>query len=308
MTIVICTHNRANLLQHTLVSIREAYRPPHCDLNVLVIANACKDRTIELLKTWQNVADFPSLRYYEEPRPGKSLALNLAIRKIDHGWLAFVDDDHRIDHDYLTAIVDAIHAWPEATMFCGRILPDWRGDEPTWVHDTGPYRVYPLPIPCFELGETPFSVTKDDRIPGGGNLIVHRDVFRRVGEFSTHLGPEGHNLRGGEDSDLVLRALHQGETLQYVPSIVQYHHIDTQRLKLPYLLKKSFQRSFSITLARHPHSRSIPPYLLRKLLHHLVQLTVSFDFMKFRFHLMRIAGTLGEMTGMITALNRAPEA
>ncbi len=304
LTVVICTHNRADLLHRALTSLHHARRPDNCDIRILVIANACKDHTVDVLRSWQHRSDFFLLRYYEEPRPGKSRALNLAIRKVETNWMAFVDDDHRVDPNYLTGVVEGIDAHPEASMLCGRILPDWTGEEPGWVHDTGPYRLYPLPIPNFELGEKAVWVTPEMRIPGGGNLVIHQNVFQRVGDFSTQLGPDRHNLRGGEDSDFVLRALGGGERLCYLPSIVQYHHIDPDRLRLGYLILKSFQRSYSITLARHPHRNPIPPYQYRKLLQYCIRLSTSFNSMKFRFHLMRIASTLGEMLAMPAELDR----
>jgi hypothetical protein len=57
-------------------------------------------------------------------------------------------------------------------------------------------------------------------------------VFELAGQFSTELGPHGHDLGGGEDSEYVLRALMRGVRCQYVPDVVQHHYVDTERLKL----------------------------------------------------------------------------
>ncbi|MEZ0154827.1 MAG: glycosyltransferase family 2 protein [Candidatus Reddybacter sp.] len=302
LTIVICTHNRANLLKHTIASINSASRPTNCNLSILVIANACRDKTLSELQHYiraQDLNDDIQLEYREEPRPGKSHALNLALKKIASGYIAFVDDDHKVDSHYFISIVSAISKHPECLLFCGQIIPDWTGEEAPWVHDTGQYKIYPLPVPHFELGATALILDQNQRIPGGGNLIAHINLFQLIGGFCTDLGPSGHNLLGGEDSDFVIRSLEAGQALRYEPSIVQFHYVDLERFKLHYLLQKSFQRSRSITLARNPDSHSIPLYQWRKLINYSAGVLFSFSWKKVRFYLMRIASTLGEMSGCL---------
>jgi len=88
-----------------------------------------------------------------------------------------------------------------------------------------------------------------------------------------------------------------GETVQYFPDIVQYHFVDLERLKLKYLVTKSFQRTRSLTLARNPTRSVVPIYLARKLLNYTLGIIFSFSIGKIRFYLMRFAATLGEMVG-----------
>lgn len=300
LTIVICTHNRSSLLMKTISSLNAAQRPYNCDLSILVIANACRDETGERLQSYiaqQQDTQTIALQYREEPRPGKSHALNLALKKIRDGYISFVDDDHRVDAQYLSAISDAIRKSPTCPLFCGRIIPDWTGREPSWVHTTGQYRLYPLPVPHFELGTAAKALGENQSIPGGGNLIADTQLFQKIGGFNIELGPKGHNLLGSEDSDFVLRALAAGEELRYEPEIIQYHYVDIDRLKYRYLVQKSFQRTRSITLARNPHRSYAPRYLWRKLFTYSRQGLLCFSKTKIRFYLMRIAATLGEITG-----------
>jgi glycosyltransferase involved in cell wall biosynthesis len=298
---VICTHNRSNLLMKTIDSINAAARPDNCTIELLVIPNNCSDNTVELLESYQandQHGDRLSLRFSVEEKTGKSYALNHAIDIINDGILCFVDDDHRVDEHYFTSICTTLRKHNDATMLCGRIIPDWTGHEPSWVHDTGKYRIYPLPIPDFQLGNESVEVCSESKLPGGGNLIIYRDVFERTGNFSTSLGPKGRSLLGSEDSDFVMRALDNGESLRYNPAIMQYHYVDMDRLKLSYLIRKSFQRSRSITLARHPERSGIPRYLWRKLVGYLPGVLFSLGGSKTRFYLMRLAATLGEIVGL----------
>jgi GT2 family glycosyltransferase len=301
LTVLIATHNRSSLLERTLVSLNRAHRPADFHTDVLVVANACTDQTSTFLETYQAQAsdrNWLPLAWLAEPQPGKSYALNRAIPEIQSDLVALVDDDQRVDENYLTAICSAAGSYPDATLFCGRILPDWDGSEPAWVHETGTYRIYPLPVPVQDQGDVSHPLGLEGPKPGGGNLILRRAVFDRVGGFATELGPQGHNLGGGEDTDFILRTLNAGEQMIYIPEIKQYHFVDPERLRLGYLLRKSFQRSRAAV--KMPHTRDgVPLYMWRKLAEYLFHATVSLRWAKSRFFLVRIAAVLGEIRGSL---------
>ena len=301
LTILICTHDRAELLERVLASLNAARRSCECEVDILVAANACSDGTHALLDAYGTQAadrgQLP-LAWFAEATPGKSHALNSALPRLTGELVAFVDDDHRVDAGYLEAVCAAAAAYPQAGLFCGRILPDWDGNEPAWVHDKGPYRIYPLPVPRFDLGDAPRAVTSDLAIPGGGNLFLRTEWLDHVGRFSTDLGPTGHDLGGSEDMEWVLRALQLGALLQYVPAAVQYHYVDTRRLALPYIIKKAYKRTAS-TVLLDPRLQGCraPRYLYRKLAGHVLAALTSFNPAKRRFFLVRTAATLGEFAG-----------
>ena len=302
LTVLICTHNRSALLRRVLASINEAVRPEHCAVELLVVANACTDDTVSLLRRYESESQSSGalpLRWTEEPKPGKSNALNRAIPMIPDGVVSFIDDDHRVDGDYFVSVAEAAERYPDASIFCGRILPDWDGSEPKWVHDTGAYRIFPLPVPRYDAGDQSREITDNGPVPGGGNLCVRREVFDRVGGFSTELGPHGHDLGGGEDIDFVLRCLAAGERIQYVPSVRQYHYVDPERLRLGYLLRKSFQRSRSGIRSEPQRASSVPLYMWRKLFTYFVLGVFSLSWPRTRFYLVRLAAALGELRGFL---------
>lgn len=307
LTVFICTHNRAELLRRTLHHLNQARRPA-ISVSILVIANACSDDTQRLLEAYQAEAaeqDWLALDWHAEPRPGKSHALNCGLALIESTLVAFVDDDHRVAEDFLVETVKAAAAFPETTLFCGRILPDWDGSEPAWVHDEGPYRIYPLPVPCFDCGDAGFEIDAQGRLPGGGNLFARTEALRRTGRFSIELGPKGHDLGGGEDTEFIARALNQGERLRYIPTVVQHHFVEHERLELRYLLRKSYQRSKAAMQIQAP-SRQIPRYMVRKLVEHGGRALFSLNVSRSRFYLMRVAATLGEIAGTRAARQQRP--
>jgi len=306
LEVIICTHNRAALLERTLRFLDQAERPAGWNVSVLAVANACSDGTQALLEARSGDGRGLPLRWAAEARPGKSYALNHAIEVTTGDLVAFVDDDHRVDGRYLSEIGRAAEAYPEATIFCGRILPDWDGSEPVWVHDRGPYAIYPLPIPRYDQGAEPRPYGPEMSVPGGGNLALRRGVFDRVGGFSLELGPHGHDLGGGEDSDFVLRALAAGERLQYVPGVLQYHYVDLERLRLGYLIRKAYQRSRSVTQVRAAGATGVPLYLVRKLGAYFSAGLGSLYWPATRYYLVRMAAAMGEMRGYLGSSGTAP--
>lgn len=298
LTVLICTHNRADLLERVLASLNTATRPA-LPVRILVAANACTDQTVARMRDYramQAAQGGIELDVLEVPTPGKSHALNAAIPVIQTELIAFVDDDHRVDTNYLVSIERAVETWPDAGLYCGRILPDWDGTEPPWVHDEGPYRIYPLPVPRYDQGDTPRSVTPEEGpIPGGGNLVMRRNVFDLCGAFSTDLGPHGHDLGGGEDSEYVLRAMERGVRCQYQPAMIQYHYVDTERLTLSYLMRKGFQRTRSTS--RIHGNGHVPLYMWRKVATYAFKGTFCVSWAQRRFYWVRTAAALGELQG-----------
>jgi glycosyltransferase involved in cell wall biosynthesis len=239
------------------------------------------------------------LRVLVEPTPGKSHALNRALAAVETDLIAMVDDDHRVQRDYLQAIAHAAATHPAATLFCGRILPDWDGSEPAWVHRPAPFPIYPLPVPHYERGPKDAQLGLEGPLPGGGNLVLRQGVFGRVGDFAIDLGPTGHNLGGGEDIEFVQRAMLRNEHVHYCPAIVQYHYVDGARFTIPYLVRKAYERSRSAILVRSDVVSGIPKYFFKKGARHLFGSVFSLYWPERRFHLVRAAATLGEMRGLV---------
>ncbi|UEX77325.1 glycosyltransferase [Spiribacter halobius] len=298
LDVLVCTHNRAALLRRVIESLNAANRPSDTTVRLVVVANACSDGTGEYLAGYDAGQGRLPLTWYEEPVPGKAHALNVVLPRLTGDLVAFVDDDHRVDPGYLCAVARGFAEHPDAAMLCGRIRPDWDGSEPVWVHDRGAYRIYPLPVPNFDLGPEPREVTRDVAVPGGGNLAIRRALFDRVGPFRQHLGPIGHNLGGAEDIDWVIRALQLGVRLRYEPAMTQYHYVDAERLTLGYLMRKAYQRSASmVPYGRGPGPGHVPRYMYRKIAKHLVWSVLALRPQARRFHLVRLAASLGEWKG-----------
>jgi GT2 family glycosyltransferase len=300
-TIILCTHDRATLLERALASLAATAVPEGVDVETVVVANACRDATAQVVHSWQDRGMIANLRVLEEPRLGKSHALNRGVSEAAGDLLIFVDDDHRVARDWLANVVAAAHAAPEIPCFCGRIVPDWDGSEPSWVHDEGEYRIRPFPVPHFDLGPEPCEVTFQGFLPGGGNLFLRKTILRTVGGFDLHLGPRGHDLGGGEDVAFVVRVLRAGLPIRYVPGALQYHYADPHRLTWRYIVRKGYQRSRDLRCSTAaPPGRQVagfPAYLLPQLFLQIWHTAATLDTNRRRHFLVRSAATCGEIVG-----------
>lgn len=282
-----------------LDSINAAKRPVGWAVDILVVANACNDDTHTVLADYQERQTdelLLDLTWFAEPVPGKSHALNSALPMIDADLVFLEDDDQTVADDFLVNVCAVADQHPETSMFCGRLLPNWNGDEPLWIREDVPYRIQPCPIPNYDPGTKEHFLSEMDILPSGGNLILRPDIFKRVGSFSTELGPKGHNLAGGEDTAFIKKALTHSERLYYAPQILQSHFVDQNRLKIGFLIRFAFQRT-SAVVSLNESFNHIPKYVWRKLINHIASTLFTFNQDKRRFYLIRTAATLGEIKG-----------
>ena len=300
ITVVICTHNRAELLGRMLDVLSRATFPGHAEIEILVIANACKDNTGQVLDRYAEIFSTgarPGLRWLAEPVPGKSTALNLAIRESRGAALCFIDDDQFVAPTFFQALADALAQYPEYDLICGRMEPDWDGSEPSWVHETGRFRIGIRPFPEYDHGGAPLEITPDMKMPSGGNITVRRAVFERAGGFSVDLGPQGHNLMGGEDIEFVRRALRNGARIMYVPTLSQKHVVEAERMATLYMMRKSYLRSLSHVMMEPAAPGGVRPYMLWKPTQFAMLALTSLGASRRFYYLIRFAAAFGELRG-----------
>ena len=303
LAVVVCTYNRSNLLVETLESLYSDGYTGDEVIDILVVANNCNDDTIARLEVFRatHAQDRLKLAWLEEPTAGKSCALNSAIANTGSEILCFIDDDQIVQAGFLENLLDGIGQYPDEDILCGRIWPNWDGSEPSWVHAAEPYTIPVRPFPEFDLGKVSVRIGPGNRHPSGGNISVRRRVFEHVGNFSTSLGPTGHNLAGGEDHDFLQRATAKGFTIRYLPKVRQLHAIDAERMSTIYTLKKSYIRSRSslVILAQETLPRL---YMFRKVVAYFGSAIFTTDENRRLFYLVRLAASAGELTGSLELL------
>jgi glycosyltransferase involved in cell wall biosynthesis len=186
--IVICTHNRIDLLQKNIgITLSLIDKEPNF---VLTIVNSnSKDGTYDYL----NSLMFNNLRVIHLDQNGLSLARNKAISRSLADYLIFFDDDLFPDHAYFQRLNEIVNLF-NPDIIGGIVLVDKDIEFPKWFDPTWVQRMKKIKS-GFEH-EITFS---------GGNLVCKRSVFDKVGYFNEELGMSGDRLILGEEKEFMKR-------------------------------------------------------------------------------------------------------
>lgn len=223
VSVLIPSHNRADLLRRTLASFRDVEVPEGSEVEVIVTANACTDGTVEMLEGL--AADYPlPFRFFHEKTPGANIARNRCLREARGGILAFVDDDIQFDPEWLSGLTDVFENTP-ADVVGGRIKLWWEAvNRPGWVDDELAHI-----LSAYDLGEE----IKHVGLPGpvGANMALHRRVYDELGPMHTGIQDSNNSLNRGDEVEYLHRAGQEGFTAFYAPEALVYHWVDPEQIE-----------------------------------------------------------------------------
>jgi glycosyltransferase involved in cell wall biosynthesis len=245
VTVILCTYNRDQTLGQALSSVAASIMPESVAWDVLIVDNNSTDKTKEVALAF--CREHPNrFRYVFEAQPGKSFALNSAVRQARGDILAFTDDDVTVDSMWLQNLTHALEngQWSGAG---GRILLEWPKSLPKWLTTDGPYARHGFPgfdqgLQCKRLSGPPF----------GANMAFRREMFSKHGWFRTDLGPNPQNQLHNEDTEFGRRLIAAAEPLRYEPDAVVQHPVPEDKLKRSNILKwwynngRGFTREFDV--------------------------------------------------------------
>ncbi|MDX1944666.1 MAG: glycosyltransferase [Pirellulaceae bacterium] len=223
ISIVVCTFNRAEMLQGALASLANLATDGRFTYEIVVIDNASPDHTAQVIAAAAGQSQAP-LRGAYEPKQGIVAARNRGLKEARGRWIAFFDDDQIADPRWLAELF-ALATAKQCRCVGGAVylqLPKGCSRQLA-------------PTVRMILGESIWSdqpLRYGGRItPGCGNLMVERSVFAEVGGFDDAVGGRG------EDTDLFRRIDRAGIEAWFAPGGIIHHVTPAVRLTDPYLLK-----------------------------------------------------------------------
>ncbi|BCX89348.1 glucosyl-dolichyl phosphate glucuronosyltransferase [Methylomarinovum tepidoasis] len=240
ISVIICTHNRGDILGDTLASLVPAVGEAEANgvaVELILIDNHSSDSTGEIGKCF--AADHAWARYVFEPETGLSYARNRGIQEARGDILAFADDDVFFDSSWLKALAEAFCTHPDAGCVGGKTIPLFESGEPLWLHEHLLY-MYGVTnsgdaICWFEPPKHPYGV----------NMAFRRHLFERVGLFDPRLGRIGKSLLSGEEADFFKRVYAAGYKVLYTPFAVLWHRIPAARTEKSWVLRRSYWQGIS---------------------------------------------------------------
>ena len=246
---IIATYNRSAQLLVALRSVA-AQTAAGGEWECIVVDNNSVDDTQTVFAEFAASHPELNLRSVIERSQGLSYARNRGIAESRGRYVAVIDDDERINPDFVQAYIDFFDAHPAYVAAGGRVVPEYPSGRPAWL---SPLTEKPIANPTDWGGEV--RDFPSGRIPAGGNMAFRRSALLHYGGFDTSLGRVGGRLTGGEESDLFERMAADGVRFAYVPDAIIWHIIPPEKLTADYFARLSFNTGVSQRRRAELHGR-----------------------------------------------------
>jgi glucosyl-dolichyl phosphate glucuronosyltransferase len=251
LSIIICSHNRS----HDVLECLAALVPQTGnDSEIILVDSACDPehkRAMEAMAT-----TCPALKLIRVEQAGLSLARNRGAQVARADWLVFLDDDAVPFPDWYQKCRAVFStAPPTQVVIGGAIIPRWPAGS-SGEHLSKRWKMF------LSLAETttPGSLRRGYEIKGA-NYAIRRAVLLEIGGFSEDLGRVGQSLISGEESQVAKAVLERGLEAGFNPDFKVYHKISAERLKLPWILKRTYFEGVSDIRIFHSGEQPLPPRL-----------------------------------------------
>ena len=239
LDVVICTYNHAPLLDRALDALarqRDAGEP----WSVLVVDNNCTDATASVVKQHAAAGHISGLRRVLEPEQGLTPARRRGVLATTAPWIAFVDDDCLLEEDWIAQAVAFLRAHLDIGGMGGRVVLDWEGEPPGYVHGYG------WALAEQNRGDEPQAM---ESLAGAG-MLIRREALHTSGWLDRPLLDDriGERLVSGGDVELTLRVRAAGYALWYNPGCTLRHLVGHHRTTRWYLTRLNYGLGSSDTL------------------------------------------------------------
>ncbi len=239
ISVIIPTRNRAESLVALLNSLAMAERPEGATVEIIIVDNGSTDGTAVMLQKRISLQHPYPLRVFNQPMPGKSNALNLALANCAGDLLVVFDDDVTVEHRCLVELAAAYRNSDFAAMQ-GRILPG--KDSEGRSADLNRLREYNIPL--VDHGDEIRAI----RGLTGTNMSFKREILDVIGCFDARLGPGAAGF--SEDTEFSLRIHKAGFKIGYTPHAVVYHELNPNRYGRAYNRDVEYRKGMSRSLYR----------------------------------------------------------
>lgn len=241
LSIIVPTKDRLQVLSQLLESLRQFAASKNVRPEIIVADNGSEDATFEQVTSLAK--DFPTpLKVIKVLRPGKSAAVNEAVKIAEGNLLAFLDDDVMVEKNWLSEVGEFFQDRHFQVGQGAIHLPS--SANPHTVHLVDLYRT----VPRIEYDATVSTV----RSLNGANFFMTRDLFNRVGGFDERLGPGASGT--SEDVELARRLIRLGVEIGYSPKAMVFHRVEPERFTEEYF-RQSHRRQGASRFVIREHSR-----------------------------------------------------
>jgi glycosyltransferase involved in cell wall biosynthesis len=258
LSIVVCTFHRNDLLRELLRSVAAQERPEGVATEVVVADNS-NDGLAREVVAQEAVASAIPMRWIEAHPPNISIARNAGVAASDSEFVAFIDDDQRLEPGWLKAVSIALQE-KNFDAWLGRVIADFERPE----RATPAARMVfsreldrPAGVELFAFGPK--------KIHGIG-LATNNAIFRRA---TTLTEPEPFDpalgVSGGEDYDLFCRLQRRGRRFAWLPQAAVSEFTPAARCEVAYLNRRFYAggQHFARAVARGGANPELARWIIR---------------------------------------------
>lgn len=220
MSVVVPTHNKAELLPQTLAALMDQTLPAEM-YEVILVDNGSSDATRTVVEglTAAHPAGHPVLRYVWEPVLGRSRARNTGIAQARGEFVLLLDDDIRVQRDHLERLL-AHHRRQPGSVVMG-LIEDVSPIRPAFLHRYFSER-QTMGSSDVGLGKQELDYTNTR----SGDMSVERRALEAIAEVA----PDGRRiymdeeLARREDTYMGYKLQQQGQRFLFARDAVCAHY------------------------------------------------------------------------------------
>jgi GT2 family glycosyltransferase len=296
ISIVICSHNRSGDVSECLGALIPQIGS---EAEVILVDSASDSENKDAMARLALL--YPTVNLTRVDQPGLSLARNRGVGLALGDWVVFLDDDAVPFPDWLRKLLATVAvASPTQAVIGGGIYPRWP-DGLNGEHLSKRWKMFLSLAEADESG----SVTEGYPV-NGANYAIRRRVLLDIGGFSEMLGRVGGSLISGDDSHVTKTVLDAGWDVGFDPTFKVYHKINRERLKISWILRRTFWEGVSEIRIFRSRDLPLPSHLRPIKLIASLPVLLLLSLVHFRNHdyKIRLAMCLGACMGLLTSSPR----
>ncbi|MFC1668268.1 glycosyltransferase [Chlamydiota bacterium] len=265
-SIIICTYNRASLLEIVLKQLVLILKKYSQRSEIIIVDNNSSDTTKNIVDSISSHNCSLLIKYLFEKRQGLSYARNSGISISQGKYCVFIDDDILLGKNWFENVINTFEKFPNIIGMGGKVVPSFVSEIPLWLRKNDRWRKLRGIFIFHDLGNGYCYYQLDGTMPFGANMAFRRESFEKYGFFNVQLG-RGKRLTSHEDVEYSQRLLLSREKIVYNPFSPVKHIIEKERLTVSYIAKWFFFAGVSsaYTLQKdHYNLFGIPLYEVKK--------------------------------------------
>ena len=225
VSIVVPNWNGKHHLDRCFESLNQLSYPGHVEL--ILVDNGSVDGSVAHMRR-----RFPRVELIENvSNTGFAAACNAGADRSRSEVVAFLNNDMRVEPDWLTQLVEPIAA--KETRCTASLILSWDGSVVNFGGGAMNFHGIGIQQGMNDADVEAYRKADDTLFACGGAMAIDRDLFLRCGGFDNEF------FAYYEDVDLGWRLWVIGETVRYVPTSIAYHHhsatsgrVDVHRIRL----------------------------------------------------------------------------